>query len=580
MSQSTPPLSKLFIRSEVLAVIDHLNLIEEPSRQDKLKQFKRLQNIDDQVTVQRILVKELQRAVSGKITQVIAELLMELGSIQTLQDPLWNIIQNPESSDDAKDGANLILRQLGDQSDPNLYLDYLDDPSGLITRETERMLEVSTRNPEALIDFIDFIFSLPVQEQCNLIRSLQADYPPEYLLNIFLPTILALPPQEVLELMLGSLGELRSKRSALFLSEYQDWFQNDPNLSKIIKKSANALKIAGLYREETLEEARQENRLPHPLISQSTLYQCFATIPDGIGNQGIVISRERENGDIVMMSVAINDLHGIIDCFGFYELSKPDFHKLSEKFHEENSKIQTPLSYCLDKLQQAEALNHQNRLRIPYEYSCWKVLLNDPDQPPSDIPLDKVAMCAEWAHAEWHSASISLYQHPDFNTWFLEEGDHPIVTLILEDVLILCVQAMADATEAEKAARLQQYSNVFIETLDKLAEAMVHGLLSSEWREILIYRLADAAYLLHQQKTMTFCGLAATEVQKLLSYQGPESSLDGFIKHYGRRCIEENLLRLKQGTSNVPVPGQVALNKTDTFFHMVDSVLSAWELLP
>ncbi len=572
MSQSQPPASKLFVRSEVLAVIDYLNTMDEPSKQDKNKQLKRLQAIGDQDTVQRILVKELQRATSLRIIQIVSELLMEVGSIEGLQDPLWAIIQNPQSSDDIKDAANVILRQLGDPTDPNLYLEYLDDPAGLINRETERMLEVSTRNPEALIDFIDFIFSLPVDEQCNLVRSLQADYPVEYLLNIFIPAILALPPYETLELLLTMLGDMRSPRTALFLQEHQDWFQSDPRQAKALKKSINSLKIAGLYREDKLMEAKKEQAQPHSLISQSNLYQCYATIPDGIGNQGIVMSRERENGDIVMMSVAINDLHGIIDCFGFYELSKADFHKLIEKFHEENTKIHAPHAYCVYKLKQAEALNHQNKFRIPYEYGCWKVLLSDPELM-ADEPLNIVDLSRQWANQEWASASISLYQHPDFSTWFLEEGDHPVVTSILENVLDVCAKTMANSGEEDRVITLSQLENVFVDTLDHLADAMVHGLLSSEWREILTNRLADSAYLLNEQKANTFACLAATEVQKLLAYKGIETPLEGFIKHYGRRCIEEDLLRLKQGAQT-----SVELKNTETFEHLVDTVLTAWEL--
>lgn len=572
MSQSQPPASKLFVRSEVLAVIDYLNTLDEPSKLEKGKQLKRLQQIEDQETVQRILVKELQRATSARIIQIVSELLMELGSIDTLQDPLWSIIQNPQSSDEIKDASNVILRQLGDPTDPNLYLEYLDDPAGLINRETERMLEVSTRNPEALIDFIDFIFSLPVDEQGNLIRSLQADYPAEYLLNIFIPAIMALPPYETFELLLSMLGEMRSIRSALFLQENLDWFQSDARLAKIAKKSMNTLKIAGLYREDRLQEGRNELNQPHALVTQTKLYQCFATIPDGIGNQGIVISRERDNGDVVMMSVAINDLHGIIDCFGFYELGKADFHKLIEKFHEENTKIHTPYAYCVQKLRQAEALNQQNKLRIPYEYSCWKVLLNDPELL-SEEPCDTLEFSRQWANQEWESASISLYQHPDFSTWFLEEGDHPVVTSILENVLEVCAKTMADAADDERLMKLNQLETVFVHTLDNLADAMVHGLLSTEWREILTNRLADAAYLLHEQKANTFASLAATEVQKLLAYKGIETPLEGFIKHYGRRCIEEDLLRLKQGAQT-----SSELKNTETFEHLVDTVLTAWEL--
>lgn len=561
--------SKLFIRSEVLAVVDFLMTVEDPPKQDKHKQIKRLASLEDRDTVQKVLVKELQRASGIRVIQVISELLMELGDIEGVQQPLWNLIQNPQTSDEVKDAANLILRQLGDQSDPNLYLEYLDDPAGLINRETERMLEVSTRNPEALIDFIDFIFSLPVDEQGNLLRSLQADYPSEYLLNIYIPTLEAVPPYETQELILAGMGDIRSKRAALFLFDNQDRYDEDARLSKAVKKSINKLRIAGFYKEEQMEAVRAELNQPHPIVQQTQLYQCFATIPDGIGNQGIVISRQRENGDVTMMSVAINDIHGIIDCFGFYDLSKNDFHKITEKFHEESSKIHAPAEYCLHRLREAEKLNREQGFRIPYEYTCWRVILSDIQDAP---PLDTVALCREWANPQWEQASINLYQHPDFNTWFLEEGDHPVVTDILQDVLQVCAKAMADGQLSEDPGRQEQVKHALMETLDKLAEAMVHGLLSTEWRAILTRRLADSAYLLHQQKANTFASLAATEVQKLLDYQGLETPLNGFVKYYGRRCIEEDLLRLRQNTQGGPMA-----QNSPVFDHLVDAVLTTWE---
>jgi hypothetical protein len=573
MSQTQPPASKLYIRSEVLAVITLLNTLDEPSRLDKLKQLKRLQLIEEREIVQQILVKELQRATNNRIIQIISELLMELGSIDTLKAPLWAIIENPKSSDEIKDAANVILRQLGDVSDPNLYLEYLEDPAGLINRETERMLEISSRNPEALIDFIDFIFSLPEDEQCNLIRSLQNDYPTEYLLNIFLPAILALPPYETLELLLGSLADLRSKRAALFLNENQHWFAEDPHLVKVIKRSMNALKIGGFYREESLQEARLELIQPHALVEQTKLYQCFATIPDGIGNQGIVISRERENGDIAMMSVAINDLHGIIDCFGFYEVSRNDFHKLLEKFHEENTKIHTPYAYCLYKLRQAEAINHQQHFRIPYEYSCWKVLLTDHSEEQQAEVLDPIAFCRSLANQDWNRVSANLYQHPDFCTWFLEEGDQPVVTAILKKVLDVCARVMATLADQPTDSQIDEIAPGFIAALDTLAAAIVHGLLATEWKEVLINRLANAAYLLNEQKTGTFAGLAATEVLKLQAYEGEETPLTGFIRHYGRRCVEEDLLRLKQGAQTSD-----EMKDTAAFEKLVEHVLTVWEL--
>lgn len=576
MTQTPPPSSKLFIRSEVLAVMNYLSTVESPSKQDKLKQIKRLQNIEDQETVLKILVKELQRASSSRNLQIITELLMELGELDVIQEPLWALIENAKTEDDVKDSANLILRHLGDEADPNLYLDYLDDPAGLINRETERMLEISTRNPEAQIDFIDFIFSLPVDEQGNLIRSLKDDYPLEYLQSLLIPALMAHPPLETQELILLTLGDIRTKQCALFLHDYQHWFAEDALLSKAHKKAVNALRLAGLYREEQFEQYREDLKQVHALTEQSKLYQCFATIPDGIGNQGIVISRERENGDVTMMSVAVNDMHGIIDCFGFYELSKADFQKLTEKFHEESTKIHAPAVYCLQKLQQAEQLNHQNQFRIPYEYTCWKILLDDLL---NMQPVNLIQQSLERSNPQWYQASVNLYHHPDFGTWFLEEGDHAVVTNVLEDVLEVCARVMAESTneqgQIKPHAPLDALAKAFTQSLDQLAETLVHGLLATEWREILIQRLADAAYLLNEQKAHTFSALAATEVKKLLDYSGAEAPLDGFIKHYGRRCVEEDLLRLKQGSQQGD-----AFPSRETFGKLVDQVLSAWEVPP
>lgn len=561
--QPQPPLpaSKLFIRSEVLSVIEFFTTLEDPPRQDKLKQLKRLSQIEDQDTVLKVLVKELQRAPGQPALQVIGELLMELGDIERLQEPLWKLIEAPDTTDEIKDAANLVLRQLGDQSDPSLYLDYLEDPEGLINRETERMLEVATRNPEALIDFIDFIFSLPVDEQCNLILSLQSDYPSDYLVNIYLPTLDAHPPYELTELMLSSLGQTKSRRAALYLEQIiqQDnlWLQ-DKRLAKAIQKSQNELKISGVYKENSPAYA------PHNLIFESTLFECYATLPDGIGNQAIIISRKKENGDIAMMSVAINDMHGILDCFGFYQLSEPDFHKITQKFHEESSRIKVPPRYCFHQLKASEQLSAKRQLRIPYEYSCWKVLLDDvtldhQDNQENRTPIDMAALCQEWANPKWHEESGSLYRHADFHTWFLEKGDDSLVNEVLDQVLIHLTQ---------DALNNQNTPEQFLITMDILAETLIRSLLTSDWKDLLQSRLQQSAYLLHAQEVKTFSMLAATEAVWLSQYDpSRQIPLSGFMRQYGRRCIEEDLLRLKLDSED-----------SKALVPYIEHVLSAWEL--
>ncbi len=561
MSHPPSPPSKLFIRSEVLAVIEYLSVVEAPSKQERNKQIKRLSAIEDRQTVLDILLKELQRTASASTLQAVTELLMELGDIELLQEPLWAIIRHPQSRDEVKDAANLILRHLGDETDPDLYLEYLDDPQGLINRETERMLEVAARNPEALIDFIDFIFSLPVGEQVNLLNSLQADYAPDHLLNIYIPTYLADPPDEIKELVLRNLGNTRSKRSALFLDGIKEDYDEENVFGKIIRKSINELRLAGIYREELFDEYRQELDKPHALLEESEIYQCFVTLTDGIGNQGIVVSRKQKNGDVTMMSVAVNDLHGIIDCFGFFQLSEGDFMKISDKFHEESCKISASPGYCRQKLEAAEELGRRSHHRIPYEYTCWKVMLEDfPHE-----PVDALAFCRKHAKPEWVVQCENLYRHPDFETWFLEDGDHPVVTEILKDVGEITLKALADHPTPPEAA-IEEYRK----TMDRYALGLCMAMMTTEWREILIARLADSAYLLDTPETKTFSALAATEVMKLISYeeQDEQKVLNiGFIRQFGRRCIEEHLLRMK----NEP-------DAPEGLETLVAHIMKAWEI--
>jgi hypothetical protein len=535
--------SKLLTRSEVMAAIRFLMATERPSKKDRAKHIKRLQDMEDSATVYQVLLKELQRAVQPRMLEVVAELLMELGSLEDLKAPLWGMIQNPGVSDEVKDTANLILRQLGDESDPELYLNYLDDPLGLINRETERILKASAHNPEALIDFIDFIVSLPEEEQRHLVESLNRDYDAEYLTNIYIPLLDAKPSESLEPSLIKLLGQTRSERAWQYLQDRQDREPEDSPLSKPLTRALNELKIAGAVK--TLDRTALE--IPPEAIRQTKLYkswQCSATLPDGIGNQGLMLSQRRENGDMTLISVAINDLHGIIDCFGFYELTESDFDQLVAKFYETTSRVDISFDYVLQVLADAEAQNRKLNSRIPYEFTCWKLLWEDFPAPEIGV----VEACHAWVKAGYAPESGFLYEHPDFRTWFLEPEDAPLVQTLFSQHL--------PALQGDKIK--VSSPTALLPELENLAHLLTQALLQSEWRTILGKRLAHAAYLLHHQNVPTFCQMAASESVALLSttpYQQPipESC---FIYRYARRCIEEQLLAIQHGADVHPATSQ------------------------
>lgn len=545
---SQPP-SKLFIRSEVLAVVGFLMTVEGVAKHDRAKQLKRLRDIADRKAVLGILIKELQRTTNRSALQVISDLLTELGELDTLREPLWELIQTPGLTDEVKDTANLVLRHLGDESAPELYLEYLEDPIGLINRETQRMLEAANQNPEIVIDFIDFIFSLPQGEQVRLVQSLQVDYPPDQLVNLYLPMVQADCPEEIRLLILRQLGQVRDPQVVQCLTTLENYSEVGSEAYRAIQKSLRELKLAGV------EASVPVPAVPNAITEESQLYQCYATLPDGIGNQGMVLSRRWPTGDVTLVCVALNDLHGILDCFGFFQMAGEDFDKIVDKFHEGSAKIQVPPEYGVARLEAAEGLNWERCFRIPYEYSCWKPLLSDISLADWSVPLER---CCEWADPKWASLTEHLYTHPDFQTWFLEEDDHPVATDVLGTVAEEARQAVSEAWETDR----------FVARMDTLGEALVQGLMATEWRDLLLRRLADAAFLLNCQGLHSFCAMAATEVLKLVSYGTVEDLPHvGFIRQYGRRCVEEELLRLQQGADGLP--GMAPL---------LAAVLTAWQV--
>ena len=105
------------------------------------------------------------------------------------------------------------------------------------------------------------------------------------------------------------------------------------------------------------------------------------------------------------------------------------------------------------------------RFRLPYEYSCWKVMLDDV----SAEPIQTVPQVLQWANEKWVAASGNLYQHPDFLTWFLEEGDHPVITEHLGEVVRYCTQHRDVNPEA------------FAAQMEAFAEGLMRGLMQTEY---------------------------------------------------------------------------------------------------
>jgi hypothetical protein len=354
-------MSKLQVRAEVLMMLQQLSLFEDIPKVETDKYLAQLQSFENIDDVLEILLKELARS-DIKKSQIIAYFLVELGNLEKLRDGLWDYIKDPATSDNLKDLASVVLKSLGDNSTPEELLSYLNDPQELVDKETQKLLEIASVNPEAQIDFLDFLFSLPPDEQVNLITSMKDDFTNKSLANVFIPALESNPTEDLSAIIIDALGKIRSPYAVSCLSDIVK-YSNNEKLKKLAHKNLSLLKISGINLEQALKEP-----LGNEICKISDIYKCYASIIDGAGNQGIIVSRNKDNGDILTFSTVINDTEGIVDCFGFYGISPDDYTKIVNKFQYELAAVPISPEYCKYKLLQAEHISKTNNTFIRYEY--------------------------------------------------------------------------------------------------------------------------------------------------------------------------------------------------------------------
>ena len=147
-----------------------------------------------------------------------------------------------------------------------------------------------------------------------LVESLTQDYDGDNLANILIPIIYANPYCEISQIAISAIGESKSMLAYPVLK----WLEENTDDLKVkanVQKSLSLLKLSGIKEDITKEYYKR-------LLSGSPVYKCFVNFPDGHGNIGLIFSRKNEASFIQMFALVLNDIDGIIDCFGFNEISE------------------------------------------------------------------------------------------------------------------------------------------------------------------------------------------------------------------------------------------------------------------
>ncbi len=368
-------MNKIQIKAEILATLTALMTSSQP----QAFLITDLKNIEDKKTVLEVLIRELVCANEQKAV-LICWLLMELIDKDTLNDELWNVIKAPEYNDHVKMIAFNMLKDLGNKIDYDVISGYFEQFNELINKETKQLLETAIMNPEAQIDFMDFLNAINDNDKIILIKSLEEDYANDALANILIPVFLYYMDSEVGYTALDILGRTKSQLAYHALENAKTFAPDE--LKNKINKAISELKMSGIRVDNTEEFYRN-------ILKESKPYKVYTSFPDGHGNMAIIFSRIRGNRTLQFLAIVINPRYGILDSFGFNLMTEQDFYKIVDKFYNYQEKYEINAGVAKYLLEQAEENSHLNGEQIPYEYICWQSILLDIESEKPAIYLEK-----------------------------------------------------------------------------------------------------------------------------------------------------------------------------------------------
>ncbi len=361
-------LSKLQIRAKVMPVISEIKSLQEYSSGLLNKYAGGLNCIEDKSTLFSIFLKEYIKLEEKEYT-FCACLLKEIIPADIISGYTLEQMKSKLLSDESKYKLVQLLRLAGISCDFNELPDYFKEPEAVIDLETKKLLEKATFNPESMLDFLDFVSAVSAKDRNILLKSLAGDYQGDMLANIIYPVLYSDFDDGFI---LSAVEILSDSKSSLAVAPFNYLIETskNPNIIKACKTGLKKLKLAGASEEKAGEYFRKT-------VSGSAPAGFYATIPDGASNQAILISRKTNEGRYLLMASVINDNIGIVDTFGFYNISSDEMLKIIAKFYQSEGRYSIPPSYAKTRINEAVNVTINKKRKFPYEFICWKPLLSD-----------------------------------------------------------------------------------------------------------------------------------------------------------------------------------------------------------
>ena len=360
--------NKLQIRAKALSVISELQYMQPAEKCLVKKLIDELKDISDKKSLADIMIAEMIKY-EEPFSLILASIISEVIDNDTIIDCVTALISSMKYSDTEKYRAIQLLRGISSELSYENIIEYFDNPSDILNSDTAKMLKKALNNPEAQIDFMDFLLAISNKDKEILLNSFLDQFKGDSVANILTPIIYSDFPKEVISLAVGMLGD---SKSSLALEPLQYIIDNcdDSNIVQIAKKGIAKLRLAGANEQQVSEFIKSK-------LSKSIPDKCFATIPDGCGNQGILFTRLKHNGNYELATFITNMKRGIIDSFGFFNVAESEILRIIQRFFRSDVQIAVSPEYVRFVINEAKAKTIKNKGVFPYEFIAWENIIKD-----------------------------------------------------------------------------------------------------------------------------------------------------------------------------------------------------------
>ena len=509
-------LSKLQIRAKVLSVLSEIKTLSAYSSEVLSGYVQMLSDIEDKQFLLDIVLKEVVKMNEEEVS-FCACLIKELLSKEDVEDAVFNLLKSAMFSDEAKYKFVQVLRIVGFSETFNEIPQYFDNPQEMLDLETEKMMERASFNPETMLDFLDFLFAVSDNDKKILLASLKDDFTGDNLANLISPVLYSDFSDAIKKQVVEILADTKSS-IALLPFDYLLSVSDNKEIISAVELAKKKLKFSGASEDKAKEFFNN-------LLKGFKPYECYTTVPDGAGNQALLVSRLNKDDNINFIAIVVNDELGIVDCFGFYNISKTETQRVIAKFYQSEGKYKVSENYIKSQVVKAIQTTINNKSVFPYEFICWNTFLFD--VLPLSESIEQIAKDVE-INNKVTEDDISLVLTKEYTyRWFISSEDSSLFR--------------------EAVDKIYNLENIDRQGLNVILNEYVDKIFDAKQEKFWINRLNQLIYLLKENSLVKDANLFAQILKN-------ERLFFVFKQIIVQRSLFNNMLLLRENVKASSLP--------------------------